>query len=392
MKHIAKLLLICFLVSCSKKKLDTVVLSPNKDNKIAFTLNDKGQLFYSVAHKELQFIKASALGFELKNKSLKDGFEILDSEIKSSNTSWETVWGQRKTVKDHYNQLTLHLKQKTTGILIDLLAKSFDDGVAFRYVFPEQESLKEFIITNELTEFNFKEDYKAWWNFADYDNYEKVYYNSPINIVGDSLKFERRPDKEERANMINTPATIEVNDKLVVSVHEADLTDYAGMNLLNTLEGTKLKAHLTPWLNGDLVRAKTPFKSPWRLIQIGENAGELVNSDIILNLNPACAYEDTSFIETYKYIGIWWELHTGKTAWAEKTQFGRPITKPHGANTENAKYHIDFAAEHGFPDVLIEGWDKGWDNMEGSWTGYGIFDWKTSTDDFDIQEVADYGK
>ncbi|AXT50202.1 glycoside hydrolase family 97 protein [Aquimarina sp. BL5] len=393
MGRILNLLISILVLSCSTpKEIKTMVISPNSENTIIFSLDDKGQLFYAVNSINTKFIKSSALGFELKNQSLKNDFEILSSEIKSERSEWKTVWGQREVVKNSFNQLTLHLKQKNSGILIDVLAKSFDDGVAFRYVFPEQENLKDFVITDELTEFNFADDYKAWWNFADYDNYEKVYYNSPISKIGDSLQFFRRPDKEERANMANTPTTIEVNDSLVISIHEANLTDYAGMNLLNTQEGSKLKAHLTPWLNGDLVRASTPFQSPWRTIQIAKNAGDLVESDLIMNLNPPCAYDDTSWIETYKYIGIWWELHIGKSAWAEKTQFGRPIKRPHGANTKNAKYHIDFASKHGIPDVLIEGWDKGWDDMEGSWTGYGIFDWKTPTDDFDIEEVSKYGR
>ena len=392
MKHILLLLLPFFLGSYAQNNIIKEIASPDSKNKIVFELNDSGQLFYSISSNKLEFLQPSALGFELKNLSLKNNFKILSSEVKTNNSNWETVWGQRKTIKNHYNELTLHLQQKETNILIDIIAKSFNDGIAFRYVFPDQVNLKDFVIMDELTEFNFKADYNTWWNFADYDNYEKIYYNSPISQVGDSIKFKRRPDKEERPNMANTPTTIEVNDNLVVSIHEADLTDYAGMNLLNTLKGYKFKAHLTPWLNGDLVRASVPFQSPWRTIQIGKNPGDLVESDIIMNLNPPCAYDNTSFIETYKYIGIWWELHTGKTAWAEKTQFGVPITKPHGANTKNAKYHIDFAAEHGIPDVLIEGWDKGWDNMEGSWTGYGIFDWKTPADDFDIKEVTDYGK
>jgi len=380
------------MASCAQNNIVKEVVSPDSKNKIVFELNDVGQLFYSISSNKLEFIQPSALGIELKNQSLKNGFEIIFSEETTENLQWKTVWGQREIVTNNFNELTLHLKQKESGILIDVVTRSYNDGVAFRYVFPKQENLKDFVITDELTEFNFNGDYKAWWNFADYDNYEKVYYNSPISKIGDSINFERRPGKEERANMANTPTTIEVGDNLVVSIHEADLTDYAGMNLLNTLDGTKLKAHLTPWLNGDLVRASTPFQSPWRTIQIGKTAGDLVESDLIMNLNPPCAYETTDWIETYKYIGIWWELHIGKSAWAEKTQFGRPINRPHGANTENAKYHIDFAAKHGIPDVLIEGWDKGWDDMEGSWTGYGIFDWKTSTDDFDIEEVCRYGK
>lgn len=386
-------MLLIVMFSCNSISVKEVS-SPNSKNKIRFKLNETGQLFYALERESREIVENSALGFELKTKSLKKGFEILYTEIAAEKSTWKTVWGQRETVINHYNEITVHLKQMESGILIDVIARVFDDGVAFRYSIPEQAELKEFIIVDELTEFNFAGNYKAWWNFADYDNYEKVYYNSGISEIGDSIKFERRPDKEERANMCNTPLTIEVSDSLVISIHEADLTDYAGMNLLNTLEDNKLKAHLTPWLNGELVRTATPMKTPWRTIQIGENAGDLVESDLIMNLNPPCAYETTDWIETYTYIGIWWELHIGNSSWAEKTQFGTPLPKnrPHGATTKNAKYHIDFAAKHGIKDVLIEGWDKGWDDMNGSWTGYGIFDWSTPTDDFDIHEVCRYAK
>lgn len=394
MKYYLLLLLPFLLASCLQENIVKHVISPDAKNVIAFELNDAGQLFYTIKHGDNQFMDKSALGFELKEISLKEGFFIKASEIISEKNTWKTIWGEREIINNCYNELRIHLKQKSSGILLDVIARAFDDGVALRYFFPEQTGLTEFTIMDELTEFNFGGDYKAWWNFADYDNYEKVYYTSPISEIGDSIKYERRPDKEERANMCNTPLTIEVNDNLVVSIHEADLTDYAGMNLLNTLEDQKLKAHLTPWLNGDLVRTVAPMKSPWRTIQIANNAGDLVESNLIMNLNPPCAYENTDWIETYPYIGIWWELHTGRTSWAEKTQFGKPLpsNRPHGATTENAKYHIDFAAKHGIKDVLIEGWDKGWDDMEGSWTGYGIFDWSTSTDDFDIHEVCRYGK
>lgn len=385
-------LLISTFVSCVPKDINTRLLSPDRKNELSFMINEAGEIFYDVSREGLQFIKPSRLGFELKDRSLKNNLTIIGSSRFTGNTQWKTVWGQRETVTDHYNELTLHLKQRSTGLLLDVVARAYNDGVAFRYVFPDQQDLKDFVIMDELTEFNFGGDYRAWWNFADYDNYEKVYYNSPVTEIGDTVKFYRRPDKEEIANMANTPTTIEVNEQLVISIHEADLTDYAGMNLRNTLDGPRLKAHLTPWLNGDLVRAGAPFRSPWRTILIAENAGELVESDMIMNLNPPCAYENTDWIETCKYIGIWWEMHTGKSAWAEKMQFGRPINRPHGANTENAKRHIDFAAKHGFPDVLIEGWDKGWDDMEGSWTGYGIFDWKTPTDDFDLEEVCRYAQ
>ncbi|MBD0403677.1 glycoside hydrolase family 97 protein [Flammeovirga sp. EKP202] len=393
MRSIYLLLLSLLFLSCGQNEV-LEVASPDAKNKINFSIDEKGRVFYDIQRIDRPVLTKSALGFTLKNTDLSDDFEVLSSSVTSSSTTWETVWGQHQEVLNHYNELTLHLKQKKSGILIDIIAKAFDDGIAFRYAFPAQNKLKDFVIMDEKTEFNFAGDYKAWWNFADYDNYEKEYYNSPITSIGDTVNFARRPDKEERANMCNTPLTVEVSDDLVISIHEADLTDYAGMNLLNQKNGPKLKAHLTPWMNGDLVRAKTPFQSPWRTIQMGENAGDLVESNMIMNLNPPCVYENTDWIETYTYIGIWWELHIGKTSWAEKTQFGKPLSKnrPHGATTENAKYHIDFAAKHGIKDVLIEGWDKGWDDMTGSWTGYGIFDWSTSTSDFDIQEVCDYAK
>lgn len=392
MRFIQLILLSVVLLSCSTKSTHEEVASPDSKNVIAFALNDQGQLRYTVKHGDTPLVESSALGFELKKHSLKEGFELVASETATENSTWKTVWGEREVIANHYNELTIHLKQKKSGLLLDVIARAYDDGVAFRYAFPEQSQLQKFVIMDELTEFNLAGDYKAWWNFADYDNYEKVYYNSPVSQIGDSIKFARRKGKEERANMCNTPLTLEVNDNLVISIHEADLTDYAGMNLLNTLTDCTLKAHLTPWMNGDLVRAAAPSKTPWRTIQIGQNAGDLVESNLIMNLNPPCAYDDTSWIETYKYIGIWWELHIGKTAWAVKSQFGKPIKKPHGATTKNAKYHIDFAAKHGIKDVLIEGWSKGWDDMEGSWTGYGIFDWSTPTDDFDLQEVLRYGK
>lgn len=377
------------ILSCGQK---ATVSSPDSKNTISFTLNEQGQLFYKVRRGGTFIIDPSAMGFELKDRPLKEAFEIIGAETRTENSTWNTVWGERGKVTNHYNELILKLRQKGTGILMNVSARAFDDGVAFRYSFPEQDALNEFIIMDELTEFNFAGDYNAWWNYADYDNYEKIYYNSPLSLLGDTTQFDRRKGKEERANMSNTPLTIEVSDDLVISVHEADLTDYAGMSLIHERGATKFKAQLCPWMNEDLVRTVAPMSSPWRTIQIGENAGDLVESGMIMNLNPPCAYENTDWIETYTYIGIWWELHTGRTAWAEKKQFGKPLppTRPHGATTENAKYHIDFAAKHSIKDVLIEGWDKGWDNMEPDWKGYGIFDWSTSADDFDLHEVCKY--
>ncbi|MFI3286121.1 MAG: glycoside hydrolase family 97 protein [Rikenellaceae bacterium] len=382
--------LAAMLMSCTSPKMS--VSSPDSENKIAFEIGDKGDITYSVSHENNQLILPSEMGFELKDgRSLFEGFELIGSFESTFSETWQTIWGQQQDVLNEYNELTLNLQQRGSGIKMNVIARAFDDGVAFRYEFPEQESLDEFIIMDELTKFNMAQDFKAWWGYADYDNYEKTYYNSPISEIGDVDKYARRPDKEEFEKMCNTPMTFEVDDNLAVCIHEAELIDYPDMSLER--EGTTLKAHLTPWLNGDLVRAKAPLKSPWRTFQIG-SAAQIAGSDMLMNLNAPCAYDNTDWISTFKYMGIWWEMHIGKSSWAEKTQFGEPLpaNRQHGAYTENALRHIDFAAAHGFEEVLVEGWDKGWDDMNGSWTGYGIFDWKTPTDDYDIEKVCQYAK
>ncbi len=378
-------LLLC--ASCGTGELN--VKSPDGDNIIAFQLDDNGAVTYSVKCDNRLVITPSATGYELKDgRSLTDNFEVISSSKDSSNEIWQRVWGQREFVVDNYNGLTINLKQRNTGLLMNIIARAYDDGVAFRYEIPKQANIDDFIIMDELTEFNFAGDYKAWWAYGDYDNYEKPYYNSPISDIGNPDKFARRKGKAEMAYCSNTPMTIEVDDDLAICVHEAHLYDYPDMSLENMQDGT-LKVHLTPWVNGDVVRAKAPMQSPWRTLQMG-SAVELAESDMLLNLNPPTEYADTSWIETFKYIGIWWEMHIGKSGWATHTQFGRPINKPHGATTANAIRHIDFAAKHGIEQVLIEGWASGWDNMVDQWRGYGIFDWRTPSSDFDLERVYAY--
>ena len=391
MKKLKTLLFCCIaFIACNSNNEKMSISSPNSQNIISFSLDEDGKLHYSINRDDLSIITPSLLGFTFKDGTTLTGdFELIKSEESSMSETWETVWGQQQMVENNYNQLTLSFKQKNSNILMNIIARSFDDGVAFRYEFPEQKSINKFIIMDELTQFNFSDDYKSWWGYADYDNYEKTYYNSPISEIGNIEKYPRRLDKEEIANMSNTPMTVEINNDLVVCVHEAELIDYPDMSLER--KGKSLKAHLTPWLNGDLVRASAPMKSPWRTFQIG-TAVQVAASDMLMNLNAPSAIKDVSWIETYKYIGIWWEIHTNKSAWAVESQFGRPITRPHGATTENTKKHIDFAAKHGIPEVLVEGWDKGWDDMNDQWTGYGIFDWKTSTPDYDLEEVCRYAK
>ncbi len=389
-KIFAALIIAMAFTACSSPEMS--VDSPNAHNKISFTINESGEITYQVNVQGQAIITPSEMGFALKDgRTLAEEFEVIDSSKSSFEEIWQTVWGQQQNVLNKYNELTLNLQQKSSGIKLNVIARAFDDGVAFRYEFPEQESLTEFIIMDELTTFNFANDYSAWWGYADYDNYEKTYYNSPISEIGDIDKYARRIDKEEFEKMCNTPMTLEINDDLVLCVHEAELIDYPDMSLERSDDSPALKAHLTPWMNGDLVRAEAPMKTPWRTFQIG-TAAEVAASDMLMNLNAPCAYKDTDWISTFKYIGIWWEIHIGRSAWARYSQFGEPLpaNRPHAAHTDNALKHIDFAAEHGFEEVLVEGWDHGWDDMTGSWSGYGIFDWKTPTDDYDLEKVCKY--
>ncbi|MFR9651140.1 MAG: glycoside hydrolase family 97 protein [Rikenellaceae bacterium] len=393
MKKILLIALSAAIISaCSNAEEGGLKLSsPNTKNQIEFEISKCGELRYSISNGSLPIIAPSKMGFKFKDSTLLAGdFELLSSSRDTYNETWETIWGQQQRVKNHYNELTFNLRQISSNILLNITARAFDDGVAFRYEFPKQSELGEFTIMDELTEFNFANDFKSWWGYADYDNYEKVYYTSPISEIGDIDKYARRPDKEEMERMSNTPMTVEINQNLAVCLHEAELIDYPDMSL-ERVDGYNLKCHLTPWLNGDRVRTSAPMKSPWRTFQIG-SAAEIAVSDMLMNLNAPCVYDDTSWIETYKYIGIWWEIHIGKSSWARHTQWGEPIKRPHGATTENAKRHIDFAAKHGIPEVLVEGWDQGWDDMNQQWSGYGIFDWKTSTDDYDLEEVCRYAK
>ncbi|MFR9566554.1 MAG: glycoside hydrolase family 97 N-terminal domain-containing protein, partial [Rikenellaceae bacterium] len=392
MKKLIYTFLAALMVSCSCGQLE--VKSPDTQNKLAFQLSKEGQLTYTIDKGQESIIIPSAMGYILKDGTKLDGdFKLLSTATDTFSEEWQTIWGEDETVLNHYNELTLNLEHKPSGIKLNIIARAFNDGVAFRYVIPKQDKLGEYVIMDELTEFNFPGDYKTWWGYADYDNYEKTVYNSPISEIGNIEKYARRKDKEEMERRSLTPMTVEVNDNLAVSIHEAHLVDYPDMSIERMGDGIVLKSHLTPWMNGDAVRVSGEMVSPWRTFTMG-TAAQLVESKMLVNLNPPCAYEDTDWIKTFKYIGIWWELHIGKTSWAEKVLFGQPLPKnrPHGATTENAKMHIDFAAKHGFEEVLVEGWDKGWDDMTGSWTGYGIFDWKTPTDDYDLVEVCRYAK
>ncbi|MGE5943255.1 MAG: glycoside hydrolase family 97 protein [Flavobacteriales bacterium] len=362
---------ICAIISgCSKQeeKNEFEVVSPNGLNKIEFKLI-KNEPKYAVYHGETEVLSLSDMGFLLKdNEDLSKDFEIENVEISDFDETWEQVWGEKKNIRNHYNQLVVHLQKKDKNKRkLDIQFRAFDDGIAFRYVYPKQESKDSIFIMDEKTTFNLKDDGQAWWIPAYRENrYEYLYEKSPVSAL----------------DTVHTPLTIESESGLKLSFHEANLIDFASMTLANT-EGTQLKTDLVPWADGVKVRVKDTFTSSWRTLQIGESAGDLIDSYLVLNLNEPNKLGNTPYVKPYKYFGIWWGMHIGKyTFWESDTQ---------GATTKNAKDYIDFTAKEGFHHLLIEGWNKGWTP---AWyeNHMHMFSFTKCADNFDIDEVVEYGK
>ncbi len=327
-----------------------------------------GRPTYSISHDSQPVIQPSTLGFRFKDDPpLTGGFTIESVERSAVDEIWRPVWGGASEVRNRCNELAVRLKEEGGAErVMTVVFRVFDDGVGFRYLLPEQPRLGTFDIVSEETTFRLAGDHNVWWNRNDYDSYEHLFRQTPLSAVQGA----------------NTPVTFATSDGLYLSIHEANLTDYAGMTLVPE-EGVpnSLAAELVPWPDGvTRVMGGTPLATPWRTIQIGERPGDLVESHLIQNLNEPCVIEDTSWIRPMKYAGIWWSLHIGKESWHEGAT--------HGATTENARRYIDFAAEHGLDAILIEGWNTGWD----TWGARGAFDYVTPYDDFDLEEVVRYGR
>lgn len=369
MKYIFQLL-ICVTISLSfqncTKQIECSVKSPDENICLKFSA-ESGVPTYKVEYKGEVVIESSKLGIDFKELSgLKENFEVVDFKTQSVNETWDQPWGEFKTITDNHNELIVELMEKSgENRQLNIVFRLFDDGLGFRYVIPEQENLDEVVIANELTQFNFSKENDVWWTPVHSENsyYESFYKKSKIS----------------ETDTINTPATFELKNGIYMSIHEANLTDYASMTLRKT-SNKSYEAELVPWSNGDKVYAKTPFKSPWRTIILGDNPGDLATSTLTLNLNEPSVIEDMSWIEPSKYIGIWWGMHLEKFTWGQGPN--------HGATTENTMEYIDFAAKNGFDGVLVEGWNLGWD---GEWFKDGSdFSFTQSYPDFNLEEITLY--
>ena len=326
-------------------KQEATVTSPSGNLTLTAGVDKAGRPYYSLSRGKEAILLPSYLGVKLKDGSLNSDFGVMGFVRATKDETWHQPWGEENDVRNHYNELTMKLAQrKGLKRQLTIVFRVFDDGMGFRYVFPEQKNLKHFVIMDEETEFCFKGDPEAWTLPYDADYYEGLWTKAPLS----------------KKQKVCTPITIEAKPDLYMMLHEANLTDYASLNVkpVETKEGNvRMRAELVPWSNGDLVRAKAPFVSPWRMLSVENNAGGLITNRVMLNLNDPCKIKDTSWITTGKYVGVWWAYHMQHATWA--------IGPKHGATTENTKRYIDFAAQHGFKGVLVEGWNYGWEHDSG---------------------------
>lgn len=393
------------IVSCSQKKeLRTELNSPDNNIQVEFVLSETGAPTYKISHKTNEVIKSSTLGFELKNQTaLATNFEILQSEVLSFEEVWEMPWGEQLEVENKYNQLTIEL-QETSELKrkINIVFKVYNDGVGFRYEFPEQENLSEVFITEENTQLNLAGDHRVWWIPGDWDIYEHLYNTTKFSEI-DALQFAGHENLAQTSipnNAVNTPVTMKTANGLHLSFHEAALVDYSGMTLKVDPANLTMTSVLVGSDNTDYKVVRTvPFETPWRTIQIAEKAGDLIESKLIVNLNEPNKLGDVSWFKPMKYTGIWWEMHLGKSSWdcgmesvdGKWIDTGKAHGK-HGATTENTKAFIDFSAKNNIGGVLVEGWNTGWEHWIGFEDREGVFDFVTPYPDYNLKEVVRYGK
>ncbi len=359
-------LCICLLFSSCSSDEEVRLDSPDARNNIFFILKD-GVPYYRVLRDKRIVIDTSGLGFDLKDAiQLRGNFKMTQATMSGNHDRWEPVWGQQSKIRDNYAELLVTLEEQAKPYRkLQIEFKAFNDGIGFRYIFPEQQGLTKLEIMREATEFLFREDLSAWWLPGDYDKHEFLYRNTPLSEIDSA----------------NTPLTMESADSLCLSVHEASLVNYPEMRLKRSGKNPlKLVCDLVPWPDGVKAKVDVPFKTPWRTIQLADKPGGLIESTLILNLNEPTTLKDVSWIRPMKYIGIWWAMHLGKNTWAAGPK--------HGATTVNAKKYIDFAAENGIPGVLVEGWNKGWEN----WADGVEFDFLHAYPDYNLEEVASYAK
>ena len=372
---------------------------------MTLSIDENGTPLYALEYQGSAVILPSSLGFDLSCGSFRDSFEVQSVDTLTFDEIWEPVWGEEDRIRNHYKEAAIDLVQTSTGRLMTVRFRLYDDGLGFRYEFPCQDGMDSFMVKEELTQFALAGDHVAWWIPGDYDTQEYEYTQSRLSQI-ESLMPEvlaaNDPQTTYSANGVQTSLQMRTDDGLYINIHEAALVDYPCMHLVLDPRTFVFTSHLTPDAQGCKGRIQAPFSTPWRTIQVAPSAVGQLASRLILNLNEPCAYEDVSWIKPVKYVGVWWEMITGKSSWSytdERAHVELGVTDyskvtpngKHGATNENVRRYIDFAAEHGFDQVLVEGWNEGWEEWVGSGKEY-VFDFVTPYPDFDIKELNAYAR
>ena len=400
--------LTCFLLVLfmSSAAMAESIISPNGQLQLNFSVNSQGEPVYELFYKGKAVIKPSKLGLELKNDpGLMNGFTLIDTQTSTFDETWEPVWGEVKQIRNHYNEMAVTLDQKAQDRNIIIRFRLFDDGLGFRYEFPLQKNLNYFVIKEERTQFAMTGDHKAFWIPGDYDTQEYDFTESKLSEIRGLMKSAITGNASQTqfsSTGVQTSLQMKTADGLYINLHEAALVDYSCMHLNLDDKNLIFESWLTPDAVGDKGYMQAPCKSPWRTVIVSDDARDILASKLTLNLNEPCAYEDVSWIKPVKYVGVWWEMIAGKSTWAYtddlpsvklgETDYSK--TKPngrHGANNENVKRYIDFAAAHGFDQVLVEGWNEGWEDWFGHSKDY-VFDFVTPYPDFDVKMLNAYAK
>ena len=422
-KNLSLIAFLCIsFIANAQQKLN----SPDGNLEMTFTLDGQGTPTYELTYKQKEVIKPSKLGLELKKEdanaktdfewtdkkdidkldiktNLYNGFEIKDVRTSTNDETWQPVWGEEKEIRNHYNELAVTLNQPANDRFIIIRFRLFNDGLGFRYEFPQQKNLNYFVIKEEHSQFAMAGDHTAYWIPGDYDTQEYDYTVSRLSEIRGLFSKAYTENSSQTAfspTGVQTALMMKTDDGLYINLHEAALIDYACMHLNLDDKNMIFESWLTPDAQGDKGYMQTPCTSSWRTVIVSDDARNILASRITLNLNEPCKIADTSWIKPVKYIGVWWDMITGKGSWAYtddlssvklgETDYNK--TKPngkHSANTANVKRYIDFAAEHGFDQVLVEGWNEGWEDWFGKSKDY-VFDFVTPYPDFNVKELQSY--
>jgi glucan 1,4-alpha-glucosidase len=374
------------------------ISSPNGMITVSFYKNDNGNIGYEMFFKNKTVIKPSALGFKfIKPDLVLNQFDIIKIDSSSFDESWKPVWGEQSLIRNNYHELSISLKNNASGIIIIIVFRVYNEGIGFRYEFPEQQNLNHFIIADELTQFSMTGDHKTFWIPGDYDTNEYAYSTTKLSAI-DANRGEASKEIAVRyiagSNVVQTPLMMKTEEGLYINIHEAALVNYPAMDLMIDKATFQFHTQLVPDAFNNKAYLQTPAKTPWRTIIVSDKAADILNSRMVLNLNEPSKIADVSWIKPSKFVGVWWEMHVGIGTWdlAGGQSASAIITKRrHGANTANVKRYIDFAAKNGIEGVLVEGWNTGWEDWFGNWKE-DVFDFVTPYSDFDIAELSAYAK